>query len=221
MDMFRRRNLNEEKTVTVTQGAAGGDVGIVLGSASPRRRKILEAMGFSFSVVAPSTEEIHEAADPVHTVVTNARVKYQACRTSCPQVVLITADTLVWFEGRLIGKPVDLDEAADFLRAFSGRTQLVYTAVALGLPEQAMPDIRVTASSVTFKTLSGADIRSYLEKTHPLDRAGAYDIDENGELLIAGYTGSYTNIMGLPEEVVGDWMQAKGFYHPQLHVHPV
>ncbi|MEI6644831.1 MAG: Maf family protein [bacterium] len=179
---------------------------IILGSVSPRRKKILESLGVSFSVWVPDTSEIHDSEDPVHTVVFNARTKYGACRAQHPEAALITADTLVWFEGVLIGKPKDLEEAADFLRSFSGRTQIVYTAVALGRPGETEADIRVEASSVTFKHLSEGTIRDYLARTQPLDRAGAYDIDENGDLLIARYCGSYTNIMGLPEAPVRDWL---------------
>jgi len=182
---------------------------LILGSASPRRKKILRALGRSFSVTVTDTVEIHEASDPIHTVVANALEKYRACRARHPEAALITADTLVWFEGRLIGKPKDLDEAAQFLRDFSGHTQIVYTGIALGLPNRE-PEIRVEASSVRFKTLSETAIQSYLKKTRPLDRAGAYDIDENGDLLIAGYSGSYTNIMGLPDAPVRDWLTANG-----------
>lgn len=180
---------------------------IVLGSASPRRKKILHALGCTFTVSTANADEIHDAADPVNTVVTNALAKYHACRKRHPDAALITADTLVWFEGRLIGKPVDLEEGAQFLRAFSGRTQIVYTGVALGLPGRE-PEVRVEASSVSFKALSENTIRDYLQRTRPLDRAGAYDIDENGDLLIAGHSGSYTNIMGLPEAPVRDWLAA-------------
>jgi len=183
-------------------------VKIVLGSASPRRAKILRALGCAFEVCAADTEEIHDAGDPVRTVVVNALEKHRVCRRRRPEAAVITADTLVWFEGRLIGKPSDLGEAAEFLRAFSGRTQVVYTAVALGLPADAEADIRVEASSVRFKELPEETIRAYLRKTRPLDRAGAYDIDENGDLLIAGYSGSYTNIMGLPDAPVRDWLFA-------------
>lgn len=179
---------------------------IILGSVSPRRKKILESLGVSFSVWVSDTSEIHDSEDPVHTVVFNARAKYRACRVQHPEAALITADTLVWFEGALIGKPKDLEEAARFLRSFSGRTQIVYTAVALGRPGETEADIRVEASSVTFKHLSEETIRDYLARTQPLDRAGAYDIDENGDLLIARYCGSYTNIMGLPEAPVRDWL---------------
>lgn len=183
---------------------------LILGSASPRRKKILEALGCAFTVSAADAEEIHDATDPIHTVTTNALAKLRACRARHPGAALITADTLVWFEGRLIGKPADLDEAAQFLRAFSGRTQIVYTGLALGLPGRE-PEIRVEASSVHFKILSEETIRTYLQATRPLDRAGAYDIDENGDLLIAGTSGSYTNIMGLPEAPVRDWLAAHGF----------
>jgi septum formation protein len=180
---------------------------LILGSASPRRRKILSALGFGFTVSAPDTAETLDVSDPVRTVVLNATAKYRAVRADHPEAAIITADTLVWFDGRLIGKPANLDEAAQFLRAFSGRTQIVYTGIALGLPGQAEPDIRVEASSVTFKVLSEEAIRQYLSATNPLDRAGAYDIDESGDLLIAGYSGSRTNIMGLPEAPIRDWLE--------------
>lgn len=182
---------------------------LILGSASPRRKKILDALGCTFSVFCADAEEIHDAEDPVRTVTANALEKYRASRARHPHAALVMADTLVWFEGRLIGKPTDLDEAARFLRAFSGRTQIVYTGIALGYPGRE-PDLRVEASSVRFKVLSEETIRNYLNKTRPLDRAGAYDIDENGDLLIAGYSGSYTNIMGLPEAPVRDWLTANG-----------
>ena len=78
-------------------------VPLVLGSASPRRSKILQTLGCAFEVCAVDADEIHDSADPVHTVVTNAAEKYRACRARCPAAAIIAADTLVWFEGRLIG----------------------------------------------------------------------------------------------------------------------
>ena len=121
--------------------------------------------------------------------------------------MIVTADTLVWFEGRLIGKPADRAEAARFLRDFSGRTQTVFTAVAFSRPGDAEPTLRIEASRVHFRTLDEATIAAYLDRTFTLDRAGAYDIDENGEWLIAGYDGSYTNIVGIPMESVRDWLR--------------
>lgn len=182
---------------------------LVVGSVSPRRHKLLRGLGLSFDVLATDASEIHDESDPVGTVVHNALAKHAACRRLRPGAGLLTADTLVLFAGRLIGKPRDLGEAAEFLRAFSGRTQTVYTAVALSLPGTD-PDVRVEASAVHFRPLDEPAIQEYLQRTRPLDRAGAYDIDENGELLIAGFGGSYTNIMGLPMEAVADWFLARG-----------
>ena len=187
------------------------NIPLILGSASPRRKKILYAITQAFTSLCADVEEIHDASDPVKTVVHNATVKYAACRQLNPEAAIIAADTLVWFEERLIGKPADLQEAAEFLRAFSGKSQIVFSGIALGMPTATDPEIRVEVSSVHFKTLSEEAIQEYLKRTMPLDRAGAYDIDENGDLLIAGYSGSYTNIMGMPAEVVSDWLKASGF----------
>ena len=183
---------------------------LVLGSASTRRSKVLSTLGCTFEICPVEAEEIRNPADPVHTVVTNAAAKYNVCRTRRPDAAIIAADTLVWFDGRLIGKPVDIKEAAAFLRAFSGRAQVVYTGLAMGLPGKE-PDLRVEATSVRFKPLTEATIQTYLEQTRPFDRAGAYDIDENGELLIAGTSGCYTNVRGRPEAPVRDWLAATGF----------
>ena len=189
---------------------------LILGSASPRRSKILRALGCAFTVDAPDATEIHDASDPVHTVIANALAKHQACRARHPAAALITADTLVWFQGSLLGKPADLDEAATFLRAFSGRVQTVFTGLALSLPGQ-RPGLRVEATSVRFRSLSETTVAEYLRRTRPLDRAGAYDIDENGELLIDTISGSYTNVMGLPAAPVRDWLAANGFAVAALH----
>jgi len=190
------------------------NIPLILGSASPRRKKILRAITQEFTIFCTEVEEIHDASDPVKTVVHNATVKYAACRKLNPEAAIIAADTLVWFEGRLIGKPADLQEAAEFLRAFAGKSQIVFSGIALGMPGADQPEIRVEASSVQFKELSDNQIQEYLERTMPLDRAGAYDIDENGKLLIAGYSGSYTNIMGMPDEVVRDWLRANWITEP-------
>jgi len=178
---------------------------IIAATASPRRHAILKKLGVDFDVAIPDVEEIHDGADPVGTVVHNARAKYAAARATRRNVPVLAADTLVWFEGELIGKPRDEEEARQFLRRFSGKTQIVFTAVAMG--EGAEPEVRVEASSVRFKVLDEAEISAYVADVKPLDRAGAYDIDENGGRLIAGWSGSYTNVMGLPGEVVRAWLK--------------
>lgn len=181
---------------------------IVLGSKSPRRRAILRDLGLEFAVLESGAPETDSSEDPVATVTENALRKHVAVRPACPDAVLITADTTVWFETRSLGKPRTPADAAAMLRAFSGKSQLVFSAVALSRPGET-PDVRVAASSVQFRPITEADIAEYLETVCPMDRAGAYDIAENGDRIVAGYAGSYTNIMGLPREVVEDWLLAR------------
>jgi len=177
---------------------------LVLGSGSPRRQRLLREAGYDFEVVAPDAAEIADSADPVGTVTGNALAKLAACRALRPDADILSADTLVWFEGRLVGKPRDVDEAASFLRAFSGRQQTVFTAVAFARAGDAVPVVRVEASLVRFKVLSETDIADYIQAVHPLDRAGAYDAGDCGDRIIAEIVGSFTNVVGLPMESVSD-----------------
>lgn len=183
---------------------------IIAATASPRRHAVLRSLGVGFDIVAPDVEEIHDASDPVRTVSHNARAKFAAARRLCHGRPVLGADTLVYFRGRLIGKPRDVEEARAFLRGFSGAVQLVFTAVAMGAADEDEPRVRVEASSVRFKVLDEDEINSYVDEVRPLDRAGAYDIDASGDRLIAGFEGSYTNIMGLPREVVEPWLRSLG-----------
>ena len=112
---------------------------------------------------------------------------------------ILSADTIVWLDGRIYGKPRNLDEAREFLRWLSGRTHSVFTGVALD------GDVRVVRSDVKFRALSESDVEEYVMSVRPLDRAGAYDIDERGDLIVESYTGSYENIMGLPVEPLKEW----------------
>ena len=175
---------------------------LVLGSGSPRRRRLLREAGYAFEVVATDADEIADSADPAGTVAHNALAKLAACRALRPDAAVLAADTLVWFDGRLVGKPRDEEEAAAFLRAFSGRQQTVFTAVAFARPGDAAPAVRIEASLVRFKTLSEADIRAYIRDVRPLDRAGAYDAADYGDRVIAEVVGSFTNVVGLPMEAV-------------------
>ncbi len=175
---------------------------LVLASSSPRRQRLMREAGYAFEVAATDAEETSDAADPVGTVARNALAKLAACRAIRPDADIIAADTLVWFQGRLVGKPRDEAEAARFLRAFSGRSQTVFTAVAFSRSGGASPTVRIEASDVRFKDLSDEEIADYIRVVHPLDRAGAYDAADYGDRVIAEVTGSFTNVVGLPMETV-------------------
>lgn len=177
---------------------------IVLASGSPRRARILEELGVDFTVVKTDAPETAYPEDPRRTVAENALAKGAAAAAVCgPLAHILSADTIVWFDGRIYGKPRDLDEARRFLEELSGNVHTVFTGVALD------GDVKVCRSDVKFRLLSAGGIAEYVAKVRPLDRAGAYDIDENGGLIVESWTGSYENIMGLPVEPLKEWGIAK------------
>ena len=173
---------------------------LILASGSPRRAKILRDLGVAFEVVKTDAPESSYPGDPERTVRENALAKGAVLSSSNPRTRhVLSADTIVWLDGRIYGKPRDLAEAKAFLRELSGRTHAVFTGVAYD------GEARVVRSDVTFRPLTEETIDAYVAKVNPLDRAGAYDIDECGELLVASYTGTYENIMGLPVEPLKEW----------------
>ena len=179
---------------------------VILASASERRRKILSSMGLVFDVVVPELEEVFYPRDPVRTARKNASAKYLWCRKKHEQAVIIAADTVLDFHGHCIGKPSSLKEARKMLTMLSGRTHVVITGTAFGIPGKPHV-ISATFSEVTFRELDHAMISSYFKNFDPLDRAGAYDIDSNGSMLISSVSGSRTNVMGLPREIIRRHMQ--------------
>ncbi len=179
---------------------------LILASASARRRKILAALGAAFEVVVSEVREVLYESDAPRTARENAALKCAWVRARRPGRHVLAADTLIEFEGRCVAKAGTADEAEAFLRMFSGKTHRVFTAVALARPGSG-PELVLAESAVRFRRLSDAEIRDYVARVKPLDRAGAYDIDELGEKLIESFTGSRTNIMGLPAELVGEWLR--------------
>lgn len=174
---------------------------LILASASPRRAKILASAGFDFTVLKTDAPEVAHPDDPERTVVENAVAKLRAAQAVAATAPIIAADTIVWHSGCIYGKPRDLAEAAEFLRSLAGRTHTVFTGVAIAMPDGGLSTDCVR-SDVTFHPLDEAKIAEYIARVRPLDRAGAYDIDESGDLIVASYTGSYENIMGLPLEPI-------------------
>ena len=168
---------------------------LILASGSPRRAKILAALEREFDIVRTDAPEVCYPDDPERTVRENALAKGAAAKGEG----VLSADTIVWFDGKIYGKPRDLDEAKQFLRELSGNVHSVYTGVAFD------GDVKVEKSDVKFRELSDAMIDEYVARVQPLDRAGAYDIDESGDLIVESWTGSYENIMGLPLEPLRAW----------------
>ena len=189
---------------------------LTLASGSPRRAKILREHAVDFTIVKSDAPEVCYPNDPERTVRENALAKGKlvslgprgrgpydvGCTVraapSRPDDVL-SADTIVWFNNKIYGKPRDLAEAKQFLRELSGQVHTVFTGVAYD------GDVKICRSDVRFRVLTDAMIDEYVARVKPTDRAGAYDIDESGDYIVEGYTGSYENIMGLPVEPLKEW----------------
>ena len=177
---------------------------LILASGSPRRAKILRDLGVEFTIVKSDAPEVSYPHDPERTVRENALAKGKAVLSlSSATGSVLSADTIVWYNGRIYGKPKDLAEAKEYLRELSGNVHTVFTGVAYN------GEVKVVKSDVKFRELSDAMIDEYVARVKPTDRAGAYDIDESGDLIVESYTGSYENIMGLPVEPLRDWRIVK------------
>jgi septum formation protein len=175
---------------------------IILASASPRRRELLERAGLEFQITHSPAEEIHDASiAPEKLCEMNAALKAEAIAAIRPDSVVIGADTLVFIDGEPLGKPADLDEARAMLRRLAGRVHAVCTGVCVIFPG-GRRELFHDTTEVTFRPLDDAAIEDYLTVANPLDKAGAYGIQEYGERIIAGISGSFENVMGLPVEMV-------------------
>ncbi|MBP5513230.1 MAG: septum formation protein Maf [Bacteroidaceae bacterium] len=173
---------------------------IVLASASPRRKELLKGLGLDFEVrLLPGIDESYpeglggeEIAQTISQKKANA---YKA--TIADDEVLITADTIVWLDGQVLGKPHDEEEAKCMLQVLRGRTHQVITGVTL-LTREKQRTFAVI-SDVTFDNLSDEEILYYVQNFHPMDKAGAYGIQEwIGFVGVERIEGSYFNVMGLP-----------------------
>jgi septum formation protein len=184
----------------------GSDMRIILASASPRRKVIMSDLGIDFDVVIPEVDEVHWDNDPTGTVEVNARRKCEAVSAAYPDAAVIAADTVVVLDGVCLGKPDSMPGAEKMLLSFSGKLQVVYSGVAMQAPGREI-DFELARSEVRFRVMSEELVREYFKLVYPLDRAGAYDVNEHSELIIDSFSGSRTNIMGLPRKVVSDWLQ--------------
>jgi septum formation protein len=171
---------------------------IVLASASPRRRSLLEALGAAIEVM-PSGAAETAAGSPAAVVEENARIKRDDVASNLDgDALVIAADTLVFLGDEPLGKPATLDEARAMLRLLSGNTHRVITGVAVRNTATNGQASGHEVTEVTFRDLAGAEIDRFVEVVEPLDRAGAYTVDGPGSLLVARYEGCYQNVLGLP-----------------------
>lgn len=170
---------------------------VILASQSPRRRELLEKAGVPFSIIVRDTQELKDAAMPPRELcLHNARAKAEAVFREYPDSTVIGADTLVFLDGRPLGKPQDEEEARSMLRMLSGRMHHVCTAVSIRSP-LGLKDMAVL-TEVTFRKLTEEDILRYMELVDVMDKAGSYALQEHGEMIISSVRGDMDSVIGLP-----------------------
>lgn len=175
---------------------------ILLASESPRRRLLLEAMGFEFKVQSPITDELDASAVTVDgIVVENALRKARSLLAHAPTdtTIIIGADTLVLCDGQVLAKPTDKDDARAMLSRLSGKRHDVLTGVAV-VSRKHGEQTSLTKSGVFFRKLPAEEIERYIATKEPYDKSGAYAIQGLGAIFIDRIEGSYTNVVGLPVE---------------------
>jgi len=176
---------------------------LVLASSSPRRAELLRGLGVPFEIVPIRVPEVKGRGwSPEEIARYNAVLKASVVSHTRRRSLVIGADTVISLGGKTLGKPASLREAASMLRALSGRTHEVLTAVCFSRTPWPDETLWLERTRVTFRRLSEKRISDYLKRVHVLDKAGAYAIQEHGDELVAAIRGSFTNVVGLPMEYV-------------------
>jgi septum formation protein maf len=180
------------------------NIKIILASASPRRKELLEQIGVDFEIEVSDKETAIKERDPVEECRTQAYnkavdiVEKSKLKYSDKDFVVISADTIVAIEGKILGKPKDKSDARQMLKTLSGRKHRVYTAVFVYNSLKDSYESFVEDTPVEVARLSSEEIEDYLEKKEPYDKAGAYAIQGYFSRYIVGIEGDYYNVMGLP-----------------------
>jgi septum formation protein len=184
---------------------------LILASASPRRAELLKLLPVKFQVLpAPTSEVAHEHLSPLEICQLNAHRKARAAAKQIPDALVLAADTLVFLDNEILGKPRNLVAARRMLARLQGRHHQVVTGVCLMHLRSHREKIFAVSTDVLFHPLNARQIRNYLAVINPLDKAGAYAIQERGELIISEISGSYSNVVGLPVEKLCEELAAWG-----------
>ena len=188
---------------------------MILASASPRRKELLEIFAGAGNlqiVPAKGEEKPPEHVGPAETVIALAQAKaceIRDCRKLRQDEVIIAADTIVWHEGRILGKPHCEEEAFRMLKSLSGCTHEVYTGLSVITRELALKDFERTV--VTFRTIDEDEIRAYIATKEPMDKAGAYGVQGMGGMFVSRIEGSPSNVIGLPMHLVREMLRNIGW----------
>jgi septum formation protein len=175
----------------------------ILASSSPRRKELLTRAGYHPTIVKPEIEEIHSTHLTAGELTQlNAHRKATWVASRYPGTWVLAADTLVALGAKIYGKPKSMEHAMEMLTELSGQTHEVVTGVCFIHRRKRKVLVDAVHTLVTFKSLSSAEIRKYLERIEPLDKAGAYAAQMEPDSIIKNIEGSFSNVVGLPMELV-------------------
>ena len=180
---------------------------LILASESPRRRELLTQAGIAFTVMSAHAPEIKEGA-PEEVALHNAVAKASAVAALCPGRAVLGADTIVYLDGHVFGKPADEADARAMLNALNGRWHQVYTGVAL-IDEQGQAHTACTMTDVHFVEMTDAEISAYIATREPFGKAGAYAIQGRAGAYIDRIEGSFSNVIGLPLTTVRELLNLR------------
>ena len=176
---------------------------LILASASPRRAELLKQLNLQFQIVPGAiAETFDEQLSPLELCQLNAHRKARVIAKKHRDALVLGADTLVFLDGEIMGKPADMAEARRMLGRLQGRTHQVVTGVSLIHLRALRERTFAVSTDVTFHPLSAEQINGYLSRMNPLDKAGAYAIQEHGDTIVAEISGSFSNVVGLPLEML-------------------
>jgi septum formation protein len=186
---------------------------VILASASPRRIELLRALGLSFEVFASAVDEPeHVEQSPGEFVERIARAKASDVAAHFSEGIVIGADTIVWLEDRVFGKPKDDEDARRMLSVLAGKTHQVYTGIAILRVEDGRQVTAHEITDVTFRPLSPEQIARYMQMINPLDKAGAYAIQGAGGIIVEKICGCYYNVVGLPLSLLDSMLAQFGVH---------
>lgn len=174
---------------------------IILASASPRRKELLEKAGISFEIITGTGEEKTNSSDPEEMVKELSYGKAESVAENVVEdAVIIGADTIVFYDGCILGKPKDAEDAVETLLKLQGNTHQVYTGVTVLIKEggNIRSLIFAECTDVTFYPVSENEIRAYVNSGEPMDKAGSYGIQGAFGVYVKGICGDYSNVVGLP-----------------------
>lgn len=185
---------------------------VILGSQSPRRRELMAGLDIPFTAITIDTDESYPSnlkEGDIPYYISRAKARAYEAQLRDDQL-LITADTIVWLEEHMLGKPHDEAEAIAMLKQLRNKTHQVYTAVTLAQKGQELETF-VDRTDVTFGDLSDEEIAKYVHRYRPLDKAGAYGVQEwIGYVACTEMKGSYFNVMGFPVHLVYQALKRRG-----------